>query len=414
MAGLGAVKESFVVVAREVEPAVRPVFESVQQHVGERACPRVVRDAKPRLHELEERREQERVVVEIRVEVRVLALACREEPAVVPCRSAQRVGRARRDIDPRGHIERARGAGKSRDRECVPRGQDLVVEPGSHTQCSRRPERSLRRRQPRGRHRERDRESRRDVRKRHRHAQVPGAALEIRWLVEPVVRFSDGELLRRDCGVHFVTRPDVELALLAIAVGVEARKECAVLRAHLARQPADDAVRDLRVARITGHSREVGVERNERPVVVEHLFEMRNRPLGVDAVPAEASTELIVDAAVGHALEGEAYLREGLGVAGARVLAQAEFEVRGMRKFGRGAESAMDRVEPPLQLRQHRIRGRLAAVHRRRRARLEAFQRILHLRALLGDRRSLLAIGGGHAGEEIEETGQPVAPPFGK
>ena len=98
--GLRPVEKPLVVVAREEEAAVLRVFELVQQNVGELARPRVVLDAKPRLHELEQRVEQERVIVEVRVEVRALALARGEQPAVAPRRAAQRVGSARRRAPP--------------------------------------------------------------------------------------------------------------------------------------------------------------------------------------------------------------------------------------------------------------------------------------------------------------------------
>ena len=45
------------------------------------------------------------------------------------------------------------------------------------------------------------------------------------------------------------------------------------------------------------------VVHNQQRVVIEHLLEMRNPPLGVGGVAVEASANVIVDAAGGHMFE---------------------------------------------------------------------------------------------------------------
>jgi hypothetical protein len=47
----------------------------------------------------------------------------------------------------------------------------------------------------------------------------------------------------------------------------------------------------------------VGAERQQRPVVVEHFFEVRDFPALIDAVAAEAAADLVVDAAFAHAAQ---------------------------------------------------------------------------------------------------------------
>ena len=91
----------------------------------------------------------------------------------------------------------------------------------------------------------------------------------------------------------------------------------------------------------------IGEQPEERAVVVEHLLEMRNRPLGVDAVAAKAATQLIVDAAFAHPLE-----RDERDVLFA--LAQAELQIGRMREFRRAAETAERGIEISAQVLEHR------------------------------------------------------------
>ena len=78
-----------------------------------------------------------------------------------------------------------------------------------------------------------------------------------------------------------------------------------------------------------------------------------------------------------------------------------------MRKLGRRAEPAVFGVEPSLELRERRRGSRRGARGGARRGRLEARERILELRGLLGDVATPLAIRRGHAREQIEKAGSP-------
>ena len=173
-----------------------------------------------------------------------------------------------------------------------------------------------------------------------RNAQVPGVALEVRRPVEPEVRRRDRVLVGRERRAERSAASRRRTPFLALAVGVEARVERAVGRAHLARQPADDAARDVGERGVAGRPREIGVEPEQRPVVVEHLLEVRDRPLGVHAVAAEAAAQLVVDAAVGH--RGRAWcatIDSASASPVARVGAQAEIELDRVRELGRPRRS---------------------------------------------------------------------------
>ncbi len=55
------------------------------------------------------------------------------------------------------------------------------------------------------------------------------------------------------------------------------------------------------------------VEPRQLCIVVEHLLEVGHEPVGIDAVAGEASSDLVVDAAGGHLLEGLGEHRLGVG-----------------------------------------------------------------------------------------------------
>src|SRR5437879_4115681 len=81
--------------------------------------------------------------------------------------------------------------------------------------------------------------------------------------------------------------PDVELALLMLAVGVQAAAETTFGGDHLAGYPVDrlgDALGVERAARLLPDQRHQG---DQLGVVVEHLLEMRDEPARIDRVARE-------------------------------------------------------------------------------------------------------------------------------
>ncbi len=138
--------------------------------------------------------------------------------------------------------------------------------------------------------------------------------------------------------------PDVELALLALAVGVQRRREPALLGPQLAQHP---------VAGLRGHpagqlragaAPQVRVDPGEQGVVVEHLLEMRHDPAGVDRVPGEPAAELVVHATAGHRLAGGFGHRQRVGIPGPLVVAEQELQHHRRRELRRAAEPAPGRV----------------------------------------------------------------------
>ena len=137
-AGLGAMVEMLVIVAREVEAAVLAVLELREQKFGDVACPVEILAAKSGLHELEQRIEEEGVIVEVCIEMGALPFACREQSPRAPRGRAQRIGRRQREIAEARLVERPCRPREARDRERIPRRQDLVVEAGPNALRTRR------------------------------------------------------------------------------------------------------------------------------------------------------------------------------------------------------------------------------------------------------------------------------------
>ena len=92
---------------------------------------------------------------------------------------------------------------------------------------------------------------------------------------------------------------------------------------------------------LAGRAPGIRIKREKRRVVVEHLFEVRDRPFGIDAVAAETAAELVVDAPSGHALERRRGDLERALVPAHRVSAEAELQIDRVRKLRCGAESAV-------------------------------------------------------------------------
>ena len=133
-----------------------------------------------------------------------------------------------------------------------------------------------------------------------------------------------------------------------------------MLERELAQQVVEDALGDLAPLLVAGHLPGREVRAREQRVVVEHLLEVRHEPDRVDRVAVEAAAELVVDAAVGHALERAQRHRERLLAAAAPVHAQQEREHRVRRELGRAPEAAVALVVLAAQ-RQQRVEQRRLA-----------------------------------------------------
>src|SRR5450759_2406694 len=115
----------------------------------------------------------------------------------------------------------------------------------------------------------------------------------------------------------FGPRPDIELALLALRIGVKRGGKGPLRRGHFAGEPFHGLARALAekllAAALIGQRQQL----QELCVVVKHLLEMRHQPALVHRVARKAAAEVIVNAALTHAIQRMLDRLEKARIAGA-------------------------------------------------------------------------------------------------
>ena len=327
----GTHDEPLVVHPRVVEAFEPLVPEEPQRLVGEGA--RLVEPAavEGRLVHVDQRRGDERPVLEVALELRLTRLPRAEEPAVAAHVAQDELRVPDRGGDVVGPVERPAGLGEGAAREPVPPGQDLVVACGVDPALPRRVELAPDASDPLGLglagHEE------------------DALALEVRAPVHAPV-------LRRVLGVggpedlpQLVGRPDEELALVALGVGVLRRVETAGRVGHLAQDVVERLFRDAPAVGVAEGEPRVQVERRELGVVVEHLLKVGHEPVGVHRVPVEAAADLVVHAAARHHRERRVRHLPRARVLRALPEAQDEVPDHRLRELRLAAEAPIGVVE---------------------------------------------------------------------
>ena len=128
-------------------------------------------------------------------------------------------------------------------------------------------------------------------------------SLEVGRAIEPVDPAEERGVLISENLRDFGLGPDVRAPLLAFRLGVK----CGVEFAVGARQrPRDEGKRRRglgtppRVARALEGEQ---VDRGDLGIVVEHLLEMRDRPVALRAIAMIAAGQVVADSAAGHPVE---------------------------------------------------------------------------------------------------------------
>ncbi len=136
--GFGPLDQGLVVGGGEEKAALFGVEELLQQHVRQRDGQIEIGPAPARLQQLQQCVEQQRVVVQVGVQVRVAVLVGRQQPAVAPQVAPDKVQRTLSGVQAIGAIQHPGGAGHALDHQRVPGCQDLLVPPRSHAPLPRR------------------------------------------------------------------------------------------------------------------------------------------------------------------------------------------------------------------------------------------------------------------------------------
>ena len=168
--------------------------------------------------------------------------------------------------------------------------------------------------------------------------------LKIAMLSQAVVALGQHELRLCEQGLQLCLRPAVEFTLLALAVGILGGVEAAVLVSHVAEDVAQDVVCDVGVFFVAADEMGVEVEVQQLGIIVEHLLEMRHKPLGINGVPCEAAADLVVHAAGRHLVAGVKHHVDGVLVAGAMRVAQQHQRLARPGKFRCITKAAVARV----------------------------------------------------------------------
>ena len=183
-----------------------------------------------------------------------------------------------------------------------------------------------------------------------------GAELEVGEAVEdgvafPVALVGDVVGLAEKGRVHWAQdvddlglAPDVELALLALAVGIERSGKAAALGDHLALQPVDRFLDARLVELVAALAVGLAQQVDEQRVVVEHLLEVRRQPTLVHRVAREAAAQVIVDAALANVGERDVHRLARREIAVADGAAPQQPEEAPLRKLGRAGEAAAAHV----------------------------------------------------------------------
>src|SRR4051794_25307215 len=85
-----------------------------------------------------------------------------------------------------------------------------------------------------------------------------------------------------------------------LTVGVFGGEKNTVFRGHVAAGVIQRIARDLLEQRLPRNLKRLEISDSELGLVIEHFFEMRDVPVGVDGIAMESAAEMIVHSAPGH------------------------------------------------------------------------------------------------------------------
>ena len=154
--------------------------------------------------------------------------------------------------------------------------------------------------------------------------------------------------LKRFAG--FGDGPDEELAFDAFRVGISGAIEAAFSPAHLAQDIGVDVLGHSAMLPVAGQLPGMQIKPAQLGVVIEHLLEVRHKPMRVDAVAGETAADMIIDAARRHLKQSKIQPLPGPLVAAALDITQQYFQADGVGELGGSAKAAMYAVHASQQL----------------------------------------------------------------
>ena len=144
--------------------------------------------------------------------------------------------------------------------------------------------------------------------------------------------------------LHFLRRPDVELPLLSLAVGILRRVESSGGIPNFPLYVPQRLLHNLTIERSTRSLIGLHVKGNQQGVVIKHLLEMGNQPAFVDRVSMEAPAELIVDTSPRHLVEAHGdHFQSHFGTLSS-VIAKQKGQGHGAGKFRGASKTSVPRI----------------------------------------------------------------------
>ena len=113
--------------------------------------------------------------------------------------------------------------------------------------------------------------------------------LEISFGGYVVILAKESRVLFLKEGFHLLRRPDIELPLLALAVGILRGIKAPLGGGHLPGHIIECLLRDPAVKAVAGDQVGVQVNPAQERVVIQHLLEVRYEPVLVNRIPMESS-----------------------------------------------------------------------------------------------------------------------------
>ena len=99
--------------------------------------------------------------------------------------------------------------------------------------------------------------------------------------------------------------PRVVRTLVAVRLGIDGGEKAALGRGHLSQYEVQREARHPIEPLARGEGRRLGVEPRQRRVVVQHLLEVRDEPVGVGRVAVKAPGQVVHHPAAGHVIESD-------------------------------------------------------------------------------------------------------------
>ena len=144
-------------------------------------------------------------------------------------------------------------------------------------------------------------------------------------------------------------RPGIGQPFDALGVGVQGGREGTLLGAEVAQDRSARLLGDRTTQRYAGRAPPVHISPRQQGVVVEHLLEVRDHPAGVHGIPVEATPDLVVHPPASHRLEGGRCHLQGCRAPSPPVVAQEELQHHRGRELRCPTEAAVAPVETGTQ-----------------------------------------------------------------